>query len=426
MIDWIVNGLGHVLNWIYVGLGELGVSNIGLTIIVFALIMRLILFPLTYKQQKNSKIMQYAQPELNKVMKKYQGKRDNDSMMQMQMEQQAIYQKYGTSSTSGCLPMLIQMPVLFAIVRIVYNIPNYIPSVREVYMNIAQPMVNAGEKVVAKMSTLATELQATQYFKDYGSTSDVISLLFRFKEASWDKAAEIFASYPDVVQNINQYAGKIREMNEFAFGINLTESPKSHGLFSIYILIPVAAALFQLLQTMTIKQPDMQDNMGMAKSMKMMMFMTPLMSLIFYYQLSSAIGLYWAATALFSVLQQVFLNWHFNHMDIEKLIEKQMEKAKKNNKKSFYTRMMEASMGAADASGTNPNMPNSNGAYVNKNKTIGNVAKMSTKNIVVSDSVKNSTDMVSEDSESTSLKESRSLEGGSISAIANMLREQQQ
>ena len=425
MIDWIVNGLAYVLNCIYVGLGELGVSNIGLTIIVFALIMRLILFPLTYKSQKNSKMMQCIQPELRKIMKKYQGKRDNDSMMQMQMEQQAVYQKYGTSSTSGCLPMLIQMPILFAIVKIVYNIPNYIPSVREVYMNIAQPMVNAGEKVVAKMSTLAVELQATQYFKDYGSTSDVISLLFRFKESSWDKAAEIFASHPDVVQNINLYADKIREMNEFAFGINLTEAPKSHGFFSVYILIPVAAALFQLLQTMTIKQPEMQDNMGMGKSMKMMMLMTPLMSLIIYYQLSSAIGLYWAATALFTVIQQVFLNWHFNRIDMDALIEKQMEKAKKKKKKkSFYTRMMEASMGAADASGTTPNMPNSNGAYVNQNKTIGNIAKMSTKNIIVSDSAKSSMNMAGEGTKGSSGKNSQSIEGGSISAIANMLREQ--
>ena len=81
-------------------------------------------------------------------------------------------------------------------------------------------------------------------------------------------------------------------------------------------------------------------------------------------------------------------------------------------------------MGMADTAGTNPNMPNSNGAYVNQNKTIGNVAKMSTKNIIVSDNAKSSMNTASEGVGKSSGKSSRSIEGGSISAIANMLREQ--
>ena len=114
MIDWVVNGLGYILNWIYIGLTKVGIENIGLTIIIFSLIMRLILFPITYKQQKNAKIMKCIQPELNKIQKKYKGKRDNDSLVQMQMEQQQVYQKYATSQTGGCLPMLIQMTNVFA------------------------------------------------------------------------------------------------------------------------------------------------------------------------------------------------------------------------------------------------------------------------------------------------------------------------
>lgn len=425
MIDWIAKFLGYIIEWIYAGLASVGIVNIGVTIIIFSFVMRLILFPLTYKQQKNAKITQYIQPEMNKIAKKYRGKNDQDSMMKMQMEQQAIFKKYGTSPTSGCLPMLVQMPILFGIIKIVYNVPNYIPSVRKVYMNIAQPMVNAGEKVVAKMSDMAVELKASNYFKDYGSTSDVISLLYRFKDESWDKAKEIFSNFPDVINNINTYVPKINDLNDFAFGINIAEYPSSHGIFSIYILIPVLAALFQWIQMKTVQQPDVQDNSAAAmnNSMKMMMLITPVFSLFLYYSLPAGIGLYWAATAFFTIIQQVILNIHFDHIDMEKVIAKQVEKASKKKKPSMYDRLMDASMNAADQAGTTPNVPN--GSYVNNKKTIGNAAKINTKKISGIDNLENSVyNGDSSDSNESKVSSPTSGSSGSISAIAHMLKDQ--
>jgi YidC/Oxa1 family membrane protein insertase len=367
------------MNWIYIGLSDVGITNLGLTIIIFALLMRLILFPITYLQQKKNKIMQYIQPELNKVEKKYRGKTDQDSMMKKSQEQQQVYKKYGTSATGGCLPMLIQFIILFGIIKIVYNIPNYITSIQDVYMNIAQPMVAAGKDVVGQMQSMATELRVTNYFKDYGSTTDVISLLSRFKDDSWETAKQIFASYPDVISNIDKYVPQIKELNDFAFGINISEYPKSHG-FSAYLIIPVVAAFFQWLQTKTIRQPEMSEEMsGMNTYMKVMTNVMPLMSLIFYSILPCAIGLYWASTAFFTTLQQIGLNFYFDHKDMDKMIEKQVEKAKGKKKRTLYDRMMDASMNAANESGTTPNVPN--GSYVNESKTIGNAAHINTKKI---------------------------------------------
>lgn len=419
MIDWIAKMLGYIINWIYVGLSDIGIANLGLTIIIFSLIMRLILFPLTYSQQKKSKITQYIQPELNKISKKYRGKKDQDSMMKMQMEQQEVYKKYGTSPTSGCLSTLVQFPILFGIIKIVYNIPNYIPSVREVYMNIAQPMVDAGKEVVGKMEDLAVSLKATNYFKDYGSTTDVISLLGRFKDSSWETAKEIFADFPDVISNIDKYVPHIKDLNEFIWGINIAEYPNAHGI-SIYLLIPVMAALFQWLQTKTIRQPEMPEGAnGMNNYMKIMMNTMPIMSLIIYFSLPCGIGLYWAATAFFTIIQQVCLNWHFDHIDMEKLIDKQVAKAQKKNKKSLYDKMMEASMGAAEQSGTTPKVPN--GSYVNKNKNITNAAKINTKRIEYLESkVADSKEVLEKP---VSKKKGNNSGGGSISAIANMLKD---
>lgn len=86
--------------------------------------------------------------------------------------------------------------------------------------------------------------------------------------------------------------------------------------------------------------------------------------------------------------------------------------------------MMEASMGAADAAGTSPNMPNGNGSYVNEKKTIGNVAKMSTKNIITNDTNKSTIDISGADDYVAKNSNSASIESGSIAAIANMLTNQ--
>ena len=113
-----------------------GVLNIGLCIILFTLVVKLILFPLTIKQQKSSKLMAVMQPEIQAIQNKYRGKTDNDSMMRMNVETKAVYEKYGTSMTGGCLQLIIQMPILFALYRIIYNIPAYVSSVKAYFMNV--------------------------------------------------------------------------------------------------------------------------------------------------------------------------------------------------------------------------------------------------------------------------------------------------
>lgn len=422
MLDFIAKLLGYIMDWIYIGLNHYGIANVGLTIVLFSLVMRLLLFPFTYIQQKKNKITQYIQPELNKIAKKYRGKKDQDSMMKQQQEQQAVYKKYGTSPTQGCLPMIIQFVILFAIIRIVYNIPYYISSINEVYMQVAEPMVKAikdmgtDSSTVTKLNDLAQEMRAS-YFKDPTQVKDVISLLGRFKEDTWATVSKMFSAYPDVVNSIKENKEAIRELNDFAKGINITDYPKDNFKSPI-ILIPILAALFQWLQTKTIRQPEMTDDMaGMNTYMKVMMNTMPLMSLFFYSILPCGIGLYWAATAFFTMIQQVALNFYFDHKDIEKMIEKQVSKANASNKKSFYDKMMEASMNAAGEAGTTPNVPN--GSFKNSNLTVASVAKMSTKKI---ESPNVESVVESKESSNEGIQAGNST-GNSIAAIANMLKD---
>ena len=92
----IVSALGYIMNWIYLFLDGIGIPNIGLAIILFTLVTRILLFPTSLKQQKSSRMMQIMQPEIRAVQEKYKNKTDNASMMAQQTEMRAIYEKYGT------------------------------------------------------------------------------------------------------------------------------------------------------------------------------------------------------------------------------------------------------------------------------------------------------------------------------------------
>ena len=89
-----------------------------------------IMFPLNSKQQKSSRLMSKINPELNEIKKKYQGKKDNDSMAKMNAETQALYAKYGISPMGGCLPLLITLPIMFALYQVINpnNVHKYVPE----------------------------------------------------------------------------------------------------------------------------------------------------------------------------------------------------------------------------------------------------------------------------------------------------------
>lgn len=127
----IASLFGIVMDLLFRFTSSFGVFNIGVCIILFTIITRLLLFPLTLKQQKSSKMMALMNPEIAAIQKKYKGKTDQTSMAKQQVEMKAVYEKYGSSPTAGCLPLLIQFPIILALYRVIYNIPAYVPSDRK-------------------------------------------------------------------------------------------------------------------------------------------------------------------------------------------------------------------------------------------------------------------------------------------------------
>ena len=114
LLGWLMNGIFEVLD-------RIGIPNIGIAIIFFTIIIYMLMLPIQISQQKSSKLMSVIQPEMQKIQKKYEGKRDQASQMKMQEELSTLYSRYGYSPTGTCLPLLVQMPVWFELYRTLYS-----------------------------------------------------------------------------------------------------------------------------------------------------------------------------------------------------------------------------------------------------------------------------------------------------------------
>lgn len=326
----IASLFGYIMDFLFKFTSSFGIFNIGLCIILFTIITKLLLFPLTIKQQKSSKLMALMNPEIQAVQKKYKGKKDQTSMAKQQMEMQAIYEKYGSSPTAGCLPMLIQFPIILALYRVIYNIPAYVPSVRIFFDNVVEPLQKQPE-FMSKITEIASGFGMVSDKIDYNNADKVVDLLYKFTPASWQNLAETFPSISTV---ITENAIKIEQMNTF-FGINLATPPfTGFANISIAWLIPVLAGLTQWFSTKLMSSTQQMDpDAPGAQTMNTMMMTMPLVSVFFCFSFPSAIGIYWVVQGALQIVQQLAVNRYMDKVDMDELIRQNVEKMNKKRAK---------------------------------------------------------------------------------------------
>lgn len=331
---------GLVMNGIYNILDLVGIQNVALTIIIFTLISDLLMLPLTIKQQKFSRVSALVQPEIQKIQKKYKGKTDEVSQRRMQNETMAVYNKYGASPSSGCLPMLISLPIMFALYRIIYNIPSYVTSVGNLFKTIAEPMsqvTNGGDILASVME----ELSITGVSLDFTSIDSIIDVLNNVKTTGWDTIANAFAAHPEVVDAIASVKETIIEINSIPGGLNVMDSPVnfSNGVAGIFpgILIPILAGVTQYLSVKITSAKQSNNNSPeqdqMASTMNTMNVTMPLVSVFICFTLPAGVGLYWICNAVFRTIFSVMINKYYNTKDIEELTKKDAERIAEKNAK---------------------------------------------------------------------------------------------
>ena len=322
LLRWIMNGIFNLMDSLF------GVQNIGLSIILFTVVVYMCMLPLTYKQQKFSKMSAKMNPEIKAVQKKYAGKQDQASMMAMQDETKAVYAKYGVSPSGSCVQLIIQMPILFALYRVIYNVPAYITSVKNAFMPLVDKLLTM-DGAVEYMTEVGTALGVSKKL-DFAAANTFVDVLNKFQASNW---ADLSAKYPELSDMILYTQTEIDQMNTF-LGINIAYSPSnllragSVVLAIGAIAIPALAALTQWLNTKLMPQAAATEggDDAMSQSMKQMNLMMPLMSAVFCFTLPAGMGIYWIASALVRSVQQVILNKHFDKIDLDELVQKNLEK----------------------------------------------------------------------------------------------------
>ena len=400
--------LGYIMEGIFFCLDKIGIPNIGLSIILFTIVIYLLMMPLTVKQQKFSKLSAKMNPELQAIQAKYKKKKDNESMMKMNEETQAVYAKYGVSATGSCVQLLIQMPILFALYRVIYAMPAYVGKIKDAFFPLVDELI-AQPGGAEFIQTFKDAAMFTKQFSNEAFTggnmeyirNTFIDVLNRASTLEWSSLADKF---PSLSADVSMTVETLEKYNNF-LGLNIGNSPSfivkeavsagSYLMVVAAIAVPVLSAVTQWINTKLMPQPESnnsQDN-TMASSMKTMNYMMPLMSAIFCYTLPAGMGLYWIAGSVVRSIQQVIINKHIDKMDLDELIKQNVEKRHKKLEKS----------------GINP-------------KTINNYANMSTRTIPSKAS------SMTQEEKDLAVKKSteyynKNAKAGSLASKANMVKQ---
>ena len=357
VIGWVAKLLGYIMNAIFTAIDFIGLPNIGLAIILFTIVVNILMLPLTIKQQKFSKLQAKMNPELQAIQAKYKGKKDNESMMAQNQETQAVYAKYGVSPAGSCVQLLIQMPILFALYRVIQAMPAYVTKIGNAFGVLAQKIIDVDAGQFLQNSGVDSIASTVRMYGSKISETNlkngIIDVLNKLSTSDMHTIAghyglEQLTYEGKMILSTDTTKGLLDTYNNF-FGLHMGNSPSyivkqalavgAWGLVIGAILIPVLSALTQWINVKLMPSQNSgnaekgSQESTMAQSMKMMNTIMPIMSAWFCYTLPCGLGLYWIAGSVVRSIQQVLVNKHIDKMDFNDIIEKNSAKSAKKIEK---------------------------------------------------------------------------------------------
>lgn len=352
LLGKIMNGIFYVIDWI-------GIPNIGLAIILFTIVVNILMLPLNIKQQKFSKLSAKMNPEIQAIQAKYKGKtnQDQEAMMAQQQEINAVYAKYGVSPSGSCVQLLIQMPILFALYRVIYSMPAYVTKIGNTFRVLADKIISVDEGAFLKNSgsdSISNVVSMYGQSMEKGNLSNgIIDVLNKLSSVDLSSVAEHYGlsglTYPEaggqLILSNESTRGLIDIYNNF-FGLNMGDSPSvliknawqigAWGIIIGAVMIPVLSAVTQWINVKLMPQQPTNNNdqaSSMQASMKTMNMIMPLFSAWLCFSLPSGMGLYWVAGSVVRSIQQIVINKHIDKMDFEEIIKKNSVKSAKKIEK---------------------------------------------------------------------------------------------
>jgi YidC/Oxa1 family membrane protein insertase len=354
LIGSVAKLLGYIMNAIFFVIDKIGLPNVGLAIILFTIVVNLLMLPLTIKQQKFSKLSAKMNPEIQAINEKYKNKKDQDSMMAKNQEIQTVYAKYGVSASGSCVQLIIQMPILFALYRVIQAMPAYVTKIGNTFRVLADKIIafdggeflqNSGVDSIA--NTVATYGRS---ITEGNLSNGIIDVLNKLSSADLATVSQHY-NLADctfegrLIMSTETTRGLIDTYNNF-FGLNMGDSPSAlirsaiavgaYGIVIGAILIPILSAVTQWINVKLMPQQSSSGNdqaSSMAQSMKTMNMIMPIMSAWFCFSFPAGMGLYWIAGSVVRCIQQIVINKHFDKMDFDEIIKKNSVKNAKKLEK---------------------------------------------------------------------------------------------
>ena len=294
-----------VFNFIY---GVIQPNSLGIAIILFTILVKVVLVPLMYKSQESNYKMQRLQPEMTKIKKKYEGKKDAESQQRMAMEMQKLQKDNNVNMMGGCLPMLIQLPILYALFYIFQQAYIYIDVVGANYHAIADVLISI--PVDTRLDIFTNMILAHKVNIDVASTTDMVKLVNMLTATEWNT---VIASVGDYATQLTPLLAQKTSIETF-LGISMISKV---GFSFPGIIIPVVAGVTTYFSSVAMTKKSAQSggddpSMQMMKSMNVMM---PIMMGGMCITMPGGIGIYWTVSNLIQVGQTLLLNKYFRSKD---------------------------------------------------------------------------------------------------------------
>ncbi len=312
LFDIINVPMGYILKWCsYIS------GNYVVTLLFFALVMQILLFPLGIKQQKNMVKQAKMRPKEMAIRKKYAGRTDRPTQQKMQQEIMELYQAENFNPASGCLPLLIQLPIIFSLFNVV-----------------TQPL-----RYICGISKDASALINAQLLGDMGiqgsSAYPQISLISAIQRDGLDAILAKLGGDKQVLADALRGLD-VGSLPNFSLANGFFDLSQTPTLTSWLVLIPiitvVAMLVSQWLNKKFMYRPQEQTEGDAAKSMKIMEWTMPLMCFFFAFQVPGAIGVYWIYRNILSVVQQFVLSKMYPYPKFTEEDYKEAERAMNSNK----------------------------------------------------------------------------------------------
>lgn len=320
----IAQVLGYIFDLLFEALSFLHIGNVAIAIILFTIIVKLCMLPLSIKQQKLAKLNSVMSPEIKAINEKYKDKKnDQNAMMKMQEETKAVYEKYGVSQMGGCVQMLIQMPILLALYQVFRFIPLYITQLK----NLFTAFLTDNGGIMSASGYTDTMKQFGENI-DWTNVNTAITEINKFSTENWEALRNAFPAFSDIIANSH---ASLEQMNTF-LGINMSQEP-GFGL-TLAFLIPVLSGLSQFISVKVAQgNTPVDDDNPMAASMRMTTYIFPLMSAFIAISVPAGLGLYWIATSVIQTIITVFINRYYDKLGAETIVKKNVEKRNKKRAK---------------------------------------------------------------------------------------------